>query len=75
MLRVTIDLVPQGDEGRTRTLRTIEIVNTGVVMTGSEYLATMTAHDDATSYHVSFVHRRSDGVEACVRRALEALER
>lgn len=70
MLRVTIELVPFGDEARKRTLETIEIGN--VADCGDE-LCLYEARQGSRS--VEFGHNRSEGAVACVRDALEALAR
>lgn len=48
MLRVTVEIVPYGEEPRKRTLATLEIVNdgTGTIVSGN-YVATIQSNQDA----------------------------
>lgn len=79
MIRVTIDIIPGGDEGAKSTARVIEIAN----VTRSEDLGcpvhTYEASETYGTWQVEtkeswyFCHNRNDGIEACVRRALVAL--
>ena len=80
MIRVTIDIVPGGDEAEKNTVRVIEIGN----VTRQEDMG-----DPVHTYEVRepsaiwmrreltkprrFTHDRADGLEACVRRAIVAL--
>lgn len=82
MLRVTIELVPQGNEEQARRLRTIEIVNEHYDAPNDtcEYTVRMYTNESdgkkkGMRYmgHNAFLHRRSDGAEVCVARALKVL--
>lgn len=83
MLRVTIDVVPLGDETQTRRLRTLKIVNENHEGPDDWYHYSVVELDHEGQKRGGarcigrrmFVHRRSDGVEVCVRKALEALGR
>lgn len=83
MLRVTIELVPQGDTDAATTIRTIEIGNIGFEAEPDVHLYHVrmannergVEHRSQFRKHATFTHARSDGVEVCVKRALEALVR
>lgn len=70
MLRVTIELVPFGDEARAEVVDVIEIVNdgTGTIEVGNYDVV----HGGQTARVTR--HYRTGGALQLVRRALEALE-
>lgn len=97
MIRVTIDIVPGGDEAEKHTVRVIEIGNVTKhedfgdpvhTYEAREVSAAWVLDDRAKSKRCTtvrnagptellpaqqFAHNRSDGLEACVRRAIVAL--
>lgn len=80
MIRVTIDIVPGGDEAEKHTVRVIEIGNVTRQEDMGDPVHTYEAREvsaiwlrrELTKPH-RFTHDRNDGLEACVRRALVAL--
>ncbi|MBK6515786.1 MAG: hypothetical protein IPG04_17225 [Polyangiaceae bacterium] len=80
MIRVTIDIIPGGDESAKSTARLIEIVNVtrqedigdSVHMYEAREVTAIWLRRGLTKPN-SFTHDRADGLEACVRRALVAL--
>ena len=75
MLRVTIDLVPFGDESAKRTLATYEIANRGPLDDYGEERTMYSVSYDGPKGKIesSFTHDRADGVDACVRAAMAAI--
>jgi len=80
VIRVTIDIVPGGEEAEKHTVRVIEIGNVtrqedmrGPVHTyEAREVSGIWMGRELTKPH-RFKHGRNDGLEACVRRALVAL--
>jgi hypothetical protein len=71
MLRLTLEVVPHGNESRARTIGVIEIVNTGDHPGRPEYgnyRGTMGDREVEVTHH-----RRDDGAWKLVRRVLRAL--
>lgn len=75
MLRVTIDLLPFGDESAKRTLATYEIVNRGPLDGYGEECTLYSVVYDGPKGKIEsgFTHDRADGVDACVRAAMAAI--
>ena len=72
MIRVTIELLPFGEEARRSTLATVNIANQGTTnKKGETYYAVEKCNADGSFASRLYVwHRRSDGVAALVRKAL-----
>lgn len=68
MLRVTIELVPFGDEQRKKTIGTVELWNTGGPEDDAHYEFDVKSEDGSCHGNV-FHHRRADGAFALLARA------
>ncbi len=76
MLLVEIKIHPGGDASRAETIRTIAITNVGPSFKHPDFHGyEVTVEHDKGRKTTWFDHRQSDGVEVCVRKALEALAR
>lgn len=73
MLRVTIEIIPFGDESMKRTLDTLELVNDGTHPDRPEYgnyVVTGSDHGGLREWEVKD-HCRADGLWELLRMALE----
>lgn len=79
MLRVTIDLLPQGDEAQARTLQTLTITNVGGTLQRGDYTALLS--DDKGLYvhrakfHYWPRHKEKADAAALVAEALRRMNR
>lgn len=72
-LRVTVEIVPHGDESRKRTLNVLNIHNTGTKTWAgaTRYVVDM----DGWRLDRNFLHDREDGALVLVRRVLDNLHK
>lgn len=73
MLRVTVEIVPGGDEARSRILGRVMIANRSGLAPVSDYKAWHVGPDGAKTVAGILGHRRSDGWVPLLRRTLDAL--
>jgi len=74
MLRVTVEVVPWGNETRKRTIGTLEIARTTISDDPEDYDWLAYAQDgELVETGAVFGHRHKDGAWELVRRAVECL--
>lgn len=73
MLRVTIEIVPFGDEKAKRTIATYEIENRNSHYDAEPSVYSVTYDGPAGKVTAGFTHHRKDGADACVRAAMRAV--
>lgn len=74
MLRITVELVPYGDETQKSTLSQFEVVNRGH-HEGEYFNYIVRKSRQEPDRLAGFYHIRDDGLNQCVRLAIEALQK
>ena len=76
-LRVTLEIIPFGDEERARTIKTVNISNVtfkeGARDNVHNYVVEVDSYKNYNDETLRISHNRSDGAETLVKKALEAL--
>jgi hypothetical protein len=72
-LRVTIEIVPHGEESQKYILSTVDVSNLGGALGFCRYSATLFTDGLTVLKEVEFNHSRQEGHLVCATKALEVL--